>query len=316
MADAMEQEMSEMFDEMIDAIPDDEESEAAEEKTEEVEEPEVAEEQADEPEPEPEPVEELSEGVEEKEEPQQDESPVDEQDDTGSDAGVGDVAELPVDESAALREQNEALLKRVEELSGQVIGGVMHPQTQEAKPKETSPAQPPQPQPQAQEPTPAGPTDYLGDVSIDDLLEDPTKFNAVLNNVAQSSQVAAQQQAVQQVLRSVPELVMGYITRHSAMNRMVDDFYQENSDLSNVKQTVAAVANDVHAKNPNLSVEEVFKQSAEQTRQLLGMKKAAQATVRTERKKPAFAKAGGARKPAPKVSAIQSELDDLLNGDF
>ncbi|MBT7082507.1 MAG: hypothetical protein HN929_13780, partial [Chloroflexi bacterium] len=193
----------------------------------------------------------------------------------------------------------------------QVIGGVMHPQvaqSEPAKPVLEQPAEVPQ--------TVQEIHNYLGETSIDDLLEDPSKLNAVLNNVAQNAQKGAQQQAVQQVLRSVPELVMGYITRHYAMNRMVDDFYRENVDLADVKQTVAAVANDVHAKNPDLGVDDVFKQSAEATRKLLGMKKEATTAVKRKPKKPAFAKAGGARKPAPKISAVQSEINDLLNGEF
>ena len=253
-----------------------------------------------EPEPEPEPT-----------EPEPAETVVDEQpvdDEPIDDSSVDDE---PVDEITSLREQNEALLAHVESLSSQVIGGVMQPQSvQAAEPKETQPAQTPAPQ------TPTEVMDFLENTSIDDLLEDPTKFNAVLNQVSQQAESRAEKRAVQQVLRSVPELVMGYITRHSAMNRMVDDFYMENSDLANVKQTVAAVANDIHAKNPQLGVEEVFKQSAEHTRKLLGLKKQAQTAVRRKPTKPAFAKAGGARQKAPAVDPIQREINDLLSGDF
>ena len=253
-----------------------------------------------EPEPEPEPT-----------EPEPAETVVDEQpvdDEPIDDSSVDDE---PVDEITSLREQNEALLAHVESLSSQVIGGVMQPQSvQAAEPKETQPAQTPAPQ------TPVEVMNFLENTSIDDLLEDPTKFNAVLNQVSQQAESRAEKRAVQQVLRSVPELVMGYITRHSAMNRMVDDFYMENSDLANVKQTVAAVANDIHAKNPQLGVEEVFKQSADHTRKLLGLKKQAQTAVRRKPTKPAFAKAGGARQKAPAVDPIQREINDLLSGDF
>jgi len=213
------------------------------------------------------------------------------------------------DELAALREQNEALLAHVESLSGQVVGGAV---STAVKPQE----QPAAPEPTAVAATPDEVMNFLENVSVDDLLDDPTQFNNVLNNVAKQSQQRAVQSAVQQVLRSVPELVMGYITRHSAMNRMVDDFYRENSDLANVKQTVAAVANDIHAKNPELGVDEVFKQSAAQTRKLLGLKRQAQTAARRKPAKPAFAKAGGARQKAPAVDPIQREINDLLSGDF
>jgi len=214
------------------------------------------------------------------------------------------------DEVATLREQNEALLAHVESLSGQLVGGIVQPPVMkqmeveaEAKPEADIPT------------TQAEVMNFLENTSIDDLLEDPSKFNAVLNQVSQQAESRAEKRAVQRVLRSVPELVMGYITRHSAMNRMVDDFYKENSDLVNVKQTVAAVANDIHAKSPDLGVEDVFKQSAERTRKLLGLKKQAAATKRKPTK-PAFAKSGGARQVAPQVDPIQREINDLLKDDF
>ena len=257
---------------------------------------------------------EVEEAVEEAPEVEYVEESVDEQPDVDDRDSADAVDDEPVDDGmAALRTQNEALLERIEALSGQVIGGVMQPQTQAAPQAQQAPAQ----QQVVNVPTtPAAMQNFLENTSIDDLLENPEKFNAVLNQVSQQSQQAATQGAVQQVLRSVPELVMGYITRHSAMNRMVDDFYLENADLANVKQTVAAVANDVHSKNPELGVEEVFKQSAEATRKLLGLQKQAKTVAKRKPLKPAFAKAGGARKVAPQINGIQREINDLLNGDF
>ena len=285
-----EKDIGDELDEMIGMLDEGETAEPVEEEgeleqaEEVVEEPEQEEDVEEESEPEPEPVEEPA------EEP---------------------VAEGPAsdDELAALREQNEALLKHVESLSSQVIGGAMGIAT---KPEEQAATPEPEPIPQ----TPNEVMNYLENTSIDDLLEDPEEFNAVLNQVSQRSTQTAVQSAVQQVLRSVPELVMGYITRHSAMNRMVDDFYRENEDLVNVKQTVAAVANDIHAKNPELGVDEVFKQRAAHTRKLLGLKRQAQTAARRKPAKPAFAKAGGARQKAPAVDPIQREINDLLNGDF
>ena len=227
---------------------------------------------------------------------------------------VEPVDEPVVDEAAALREQNQALLEHIESLSSQVVGNLASGQTI-AEEQAKRPTEPVAPAVVETPQTSAEVMNYLENVSIDDLLEDPTKFNAVLNNVAQTSQAAAQQQAVQQVLRTVPELVMGYITRHTAMNKMVDDFYAENPDLANVKQTVAAVANDIHAKNPDLGVDDVFQKSAEQTRKILGLKKQVQ-VVAKQTKKPAFAKAGGARKPAPAIDPIQQEINALITDDF
>ena len=276
-----------------------------------VEQEEQVEEQQDEPEPDQESE---PEEAPEPEEEEPSEEPVEEPDieqpDASDVADDGPVDDDSFDELAALREQNEALLAHVESLSGQVVGGISQtPQAPAAAEQPKAPAA-------AVPKTPSEVMNFLENTSIDDLLEDPTKFNSVLNNVAMQAKQSAQQEVVQQVLRSVPELVMGYITRHSAMNRMADDFYRENSDLVNVKQTVAAVANDIHAKNPELGVEDVFKQSAEQTRKLLGIKQAAQKAAKQRPTKPAFAKAGGARKKAAPVSALQRELDELFVEDF
>jgi len=264
-----------------------------------IEEEEQVDESIPEPDPEPAPVEDSEEDAEESvdEQPVGDDSAVDD-DDSGE----------PVDEVMSLREQNEALLKHVESLSGQLINEKLPVMPDaEATPKDQAGALPQ---------TPGELMNFLENTSIDDLLEDPTKFNAVLNQVSKRSTDAAVQSAVRHVLSSVPELVMGYITRHSAMNRMVDDFYRENVDLVDVKQTVAAVANDVHAKNPGLSVEQVFKQSAEATRKLLGLKKQALSAAKRKPAKPAFAKSGGARRPTAAVTAVQQEINDLLSGDF
>jgi len=254
----------------------------------------------------PEEVEEEKEEETSDSEPEPDDSTAVEQPVDNGDTGDDDE---DLDEVSSLRAQNESLLQHIENLSGQLVSGnlpaatIPEPSGQPAKPNTL---------PQTSDEI----MNFLENTSVDELLEDPTKFNAVLNQVSKRSTDVAVQNAVRHVLSSVPELVMGYITRHSTMNRMVDEFYRENSDLVNVKQTVAAVANDVHAKNPGLSVEQVFKQSADATRKLLGIKKQALAAAKRKPAKPAFAKAGGARKKAPEVSNIQSQINDLISGDF
>jgi len=215
------------------------------------------------------------------------------------------------EETPDLATQNEALLARIEELSGQVIMGVPPPVMEPSEPAQPAVVE-----------TPAKvATDevanYLEGVSIEELLESPEKFNTVLNQVATTSAQRAENAAVERTLRSIPELVVGYITRHSAMNRMVDDFYKENPDLSNVKKTVAAVANDLHSKNTDWTVEKVFGESAKSTRKLLGLKEKAQEIVTsTTKKKPAFAKQRGARGGEPKIDGLQKEINDLLSDNF
>jgi hypothetical protein len=258
---------------------------------------------SEESQPDSKPEERKQEEVEETTEESVDESdqPVDEQE-------PAQEPEPELDELTQLKSQNQALLEHIEKLSGQVVGGKIAapapPQTQQQdaqQPQESTPQQ------SAQLPN------FLEGVSVDDLLEDPEKLNSVLGRVYQAAQEQSVNLATQQALRSVPELVVGYITRHTAMNRMVDDFYKEHPDLVNVKQTVAAVANTVHSENSDWSVDKVFSETAKRTRKLLGLKKQAeQVALRSQAKKPAFAKQRGARKEEPSISGLQKEINDLL----
>jgi hypothetical protein len=205
---------------------------------------------------------------------------------------VESMPELEPDELETLKSQNKALLEHVEKLSGQVVSGRVAP----AEPAAHAVVKP------------TVPLNFLEGVTIDDLLEAPEKLNAVLINVAERSATAA----MERTLRAVPELVVSYISRHSAMNRMVDDFYKEHPDLASVKQTVAAVANTVHSENAGWNADQVFKETAVRTRKLLGLKQQALASVKPTTNKPAFAKARGTRREEPAVSGLQNEINELL----
>ena len=65
-----------------------------------------------------------------------------------------------------------------------------------------------------------------------------------------------------------------------------------------------------------MGVEDIFKQSAERTRKLLGMKKQAMKSAQRQHKKPAFVKGGGARTQEPQLSGVQKEINDLLSDGF
>ena len=219
-----------------------------------------------------------------------------------------------VDEVEELRARNQALMERIEELSGRVMQtNAPRMLDRDARTPSTEES-PPQAQPQTQ-PADGQPPNFLDGVTIDDLLESPEKLNGVLLAVANHARESATHVAAERVLRSVPELVMGYISRHTVMTNLVNDFYRENQDLANVKQTVAAVANDVHAKNPDWGPEKVFKETAKATRKLLGLKEKAQNSMETEpkpKKKPAFAKQRGTRGGEPQLSGLQKEVNELL----
>ena len=76
---------------------------------------------------------------------------------------------------------------------------------------------------------------------------------------------------------------------------------------------MAAVANDIHSKNNDWSVEKVFAETATATRKMLGMGKVAQSKVNTKNRKPAFVKKQSSRVKEPVVTGLQKELNDLMD---
>lgn len=300
MAEVAEQESFEQeFDDLIDGL-DGQQQEPVEE------EPAVEEETTAE-----EPVEEEEQAVEEE--------PAAEEEDPAVEAEPGE----PLDEATELRQQNELLQKRIEELSGQVIYGgyssqsappsAPQPQsgTDDGPKAQQQPQAPPSPQ------QPAAPPNFLDGVDLDSLYENPQALNDVLTRVHNMATEHGASMAAERVLRQVPELVVGYVSRHTAMTNMVNDFYKENPDLTNVKQTVAAVANDLHAKNPDWDADKIFQETAGETRKLLGLKKEAQQKARqANTKKPAFAGQRGTRRQEPKVTGLQKEINDLISEEF
>ena len=170
----------------------------------------------------------------------------------------------------------------------------------DAKPLET-------PVPLAQ---PEGPIDFLGDLGLDDALDSKEALNQVLNNVYQQ----AERKSYERVLLSIPDMVLGHVNRQSVITQMVGEFYKANEDLVAVKKTVGAVANTIHAENPDWELKDVFKEAAVRTRQVLGMRErvAGTKTVVAPVGTPAFAKAGGGKTPKSGGKTLQDEIGELL----
>ena len=299
----MREEVNEMLDDLIQP---EEIAELAQEPEPEIEQEQEQEQEVDEPE-----IELPEESVETDTVPQDE---LEEEVEDQPQAAIEEVEEEPEDEVPDLVAINKRLIERVEELSGKILqpgasqGASSDPVTEPTPVAEQTPTIPAV--------APPGPTNYLEGLDIEQLLDDPAKLNEVLNSVANNARTGASQQAVQQVLQSIPEMVVGYITRHTAMTNLVNDFYREHPDLANVKQTVGAIANDVQAEHSDWNAESIFSETADRTRKFLGIKQEQKVQVKKTERKPAFAKARGARKEAPKVTGLQKELNELMEDEL
>lgn len=180
----------------------------------------------------------------------------------------------------------------------------------EAKLTELSAQAPQEPEP---EPLTVEEMDFLGERHIDNLLSDSQTFNAFINEVARKIIEGASANIGQNIMTSIPQIVRTNVTNQMSLARKVDDFYRENSDLADKKQFVGIVANELQAKNPEWTVEQLFSEAAAEARKRLGTASATPARPAAPQKKPALpggTKVKGA--PAKPLTGTMKEIDDML----
>ena len=149
---------------------------------------------------------------------------------------------------------------------------------------------------------------FMKDVNMDEIIDSPEALNKLLVGVYNKAIEAAETRAVEKVLRSIPQLVVNYASRHATMADLVRDFYNTNQDLVPVKRTVATVANEVAAEHPDWEVKAVFDEAAARTRKLLGIQKREVIKPAERGNSPAFVRKGGSRRAA---GADSSSMNDL-----
>lgn len=209
-----------------------------------------------------------------------------------------------------MRTRIATLMNRVEELTGEsTLEPSKEKVIEEEKPIEKEPPKEQVPELEIDV------HNFLEGVTIDDLVDDEAKFNEVLSKVYTKAVETANKQVFENVLLAIPNIVLGHVNRSTVVGEMVKNFYTVNEDLLGVKKTVSAVANNLHAENPDWDLDKVFKEAGPKTREVLGMRKQA-VKVKSGGKfdDPAFRKEGGGKPPAKrKDTSLQNEIDELLN---
>ncbi len=153
--------------------------------------------------------------------------------------------------------------------------------------------------------------DFLGDISIDDIIDSKDLMNKLLNQVYQSAKLFAKEEAAKTVLSTIPELVSTKVREVRDSETVANDFFKANEDLLFVRKTVSHVAAQVHAEKPDLTVDKVLDEAAERTRKLLGIKK----IVKNKDQKfddPAFVDSSTSKKKSGIIEGLQKEIDDIL----
>ncbi len=156
--------------------------------------------------------------------------------------------------------------------------------------------------------------DFIGDLDIDNVVSDKKVFNEVLTRALKK----IEDKLKNKYEGNLSENVRTHTDNHLEMKKIVDTFYTENSDLTNVKSAVQAVAVDIIKKNPNMILKDVFIKAAEGTREMLGIKKNIVNDDKDKNKtnkKPAFVKKSqgvNKQKSSTKTSRLQNDIDELL----
>ena len=214
--------------------------------------------------------------------------------------------ETPEEELARLRDQNKLLLERVE-------AGYEPPPVKGEPPKEEPPKKE---EPLKKETPPSEPIDFVGDKTLEEVLDTKEGLNAFLNEVAKRLAPKGDvdmEPVVERILTALPKIVQTQVTQQTAINELVADFYRENEDLLSARRTVGIYANEVHSENPDWETKKVFEEAGIRTRKALGMREKALRKERQSRS-PGFASNRGARgrKGVDTRTELAKDIDDLV----
>lgn len=125
--------------------------------------------------------------------------------------------------------------------------------------------------------------DFVGDLDLDDLTHDKDMFNKLLNAVYAKGVSDSKKLTSEGVLMTIPDIVKHNITLMTTLKEARDKFYDDNKDLSPFKAVVAAVFEEVAAKNSDKTIVEIMDLVAPEVRTRLQLKK--QAVEKKEEKK-------------------------------
>jgi hypothetical protein len=181
------------------------------------------------------------------------------------------------------------------------------------KPKEESEEKPAE---KKEEPLKLDEQDFIGDLDLDDLTRDKAALNKILNTVYAKGVNDSKRIATEGVLNTIPEIVKHNLTLLTTLKEASDNFYKENSDLVPFKRVVAAVFEEIAAKNPDKKYSELMNLTAPEARKRLELHKQAIAGEKKEKdKSPRLPNAKGGQRQSqsqrPNTSALEKEIADM-----
>lgn len=161
--------------------------------------------------------------------------------------------------------------------------------------------------------------EFVSEEEFDDIIQDRSKLNEVLNRVALESANATREA----ILRQLPGIIDQSTSRQLTVRQSIQKFYTDNPDLQEYGSYVGHIANKVRAEKPDAPMVTVLNEAGEQARKDLGIQKEAKKTEEERRKsdeeenndQPAFAKRGSGPRSGGKNddrSDFVKQADEML----
>jgi hypothetical protein len=165
--------------------------------------------------------------------------------------------------------------------------------------------------------------DFVGNQTLDTVLDSKEGLNKMLNQVYKAGIAFATEQAVtkahERTLLSLPDVVTKYVTQSAVLRNVREEFYSKNDDLKPFQSVVAHAANTISSEHPDWDVPKVLAETATTVRKALGIMQKASvippATPSgTNNLGPAFPTGTGGRGGAPvSLDKLAKEVNELIS---
>ena len=156
--------------------------------------------------------------------------------------------------------------------------------------------------------------DFISDEQFDEITTSKEAFNKFLNTFYQKTISDSRQILGEGVLRSIPDVLRTNFQQMIALHEMRKEFYSNNKDLIPYAKVVASTMEEVAAKNPDKSYDELMNEVATETRKKLNLQ--TQATNKDEKGETVPRLPRAKRKPGrssepPPLNQMQQEIDAM-----
>lgn len=173
-------------------------------------------------------------------------------------------------------------------------------------------------EPPAQEPDAFEPIsdDLFKDVNFDELLDDPESLKSAMIKLANT----VKEQTEKSIFNRLPDQVGTIASQQLDYRKTADNFYEQYSELGEVKPYVASITKQVSNEHPDWTFQKVLDEVANRAYKAMGLPKPSQEDTRRKKagkkKKPAFVSgtktSSNRNKAGSELSELESEISELL----